>query len=175
NGLVLAAAVPGLVAAGVQTLTVTVNAVEPAILERLCAGVEWNGRFLAGRAGAERLIASQREGILLARALGILVKINLVMVPGVNDHHIDTVAATVADWGASFLNIIPLLPAAEFAGAPAPTAAAVERARDEAEWHLPVIRHCRRCRADACGVPGVSDFAHELYRDFEPVETFSHG
>jgi nitrogen fixation protein NifB len=107
--------------------------------------------------------------------MGMTVKINTVLTPGVNGGHVGEVAKTVAAWGASYINIIPLLPAAEFIHVPAPPNDAVERARSEAERYLTVFRHCRRCRADACGIPGVSDFAKELYRDFQPVETFSHG
>lgn len=175
NGLRLTDYLPRLLAAGVRTLTVTVNAVEPEILARLCGGVEWRGRFLAGQAGARQLIASQREGILLARGLGITVKVNMVLVPGVNDAHVEKVAHTVAGLGASYLNVIPLLPAAEFAGMEETSADLLEHARDTAEFYLPVMRHCRRCRADACGIPGVSDYAKELYGEFKMAETFSHG
>ncbi|MDR1921888.1 MAG: radical SAM protein [Candidatus Adiutrix sp.] len=175
NGLALPEYLPRLVEAGLQTLTVTVNAVNPPILARLCRGVMWRGEFLPGEAGAARLISAQREGIRSARALGLTIKVNLVLVPAVNGGHVGEAAKTVAAWGASYFNVIPLLPAAEFAAEPAPADEAVESAREAAEGHLAVFRHCRRCRADACGVPGVSDYARELYRDFRPVETFSHG
>jgi nitrogen fixation protein NifB len=73
------------------------------------------------------------------------------------------------------MNIIPLLPAAQMASARPPEAEELEAARARAEDYLPIMRNCRRCRADACGVPGVSDYARQLYRGFGQVETFSHG
>ena len=47
-------------------------------------------------------------------------------------------------------------------------------AREAAEQYLPVFRHCKHCRADACGIPGSGvDLADKLYGQSPPV--FSHG
>ncbi|MDR2392378.1 MAG: radical SAM protein [Planctomycetota bacterium] len=175
NGLELSSRLPRLIAAGLGALTVTVNAVEPKILARLCAGILRRGRFLAGVAGARRLIAAQERGIAEARAAGIGLKINMVLAPGINDGQVEAVARRAAEWGASFINVIPLLPAAELAGVPPPLPEDLESARSLAGQYLPSFRHCRQCRADACGIPGRSDHSRELYRDLGPVETFSHG
>jgi nitrogen fixation protein NifB len=175
NGLGLMEYLPRLLAAGVETLTVTVNAVDPDILSRLCAGVVWEGRFISGVAGCLRLIAAQSQGIQAAREAGIAIKVNMVLAPEFNGRHVEMVARTACAWGASLINIIPLLPAGQMARVRPPDAAELEEARMRAEDYLPVMRGCRRCRADACGVPGVSDYARRLYRDFGPVETFSHG
>jgi nitrogen fixation protein NifB len=175
NGLALPEYLSRLAAAGVGALTVTVNAVDPKILTRLCAGIEWRGRFISGLVGARRLIAAQGRGIGQARDLGLGIKVNLVLAPGINDRHVEEVARAAAAWGAGFINVIPLLPAGELADLPPPSPEALEAARETAGRHLPVFRHCHRCRADACGVPGRADRARELYRDFGLVETFSHG
>lgn len=175
NGLALPEFLPRLVKAGVGALTVTVNAISPAVLARLCAGVIRRGELIAGRAGAETLIAAQSLGIPSAKALGMGVKINMVLVPGLNEGQVEAVAAAAAGWGAEFMNVIPLLPAAGFAGLRPPSPEELETARRLAERHLPVLRHCHRCRADACGIPGAGDLAASLYRDPGPAETFSHG
>jgi nitrogen fixation protein NifB len=176
NGLALPASLAGLTgAAGIKTLTVTVNAVDSGILSQLCAGVFWQGQFWPGKTGSQLLLAAQQEGIEQARSLGLVIKVNMVLVPGVNADHAPAVAARVAAWGASFINIIPLLPAAEFAGLRPPSPKMLQRAQAQAERFLPIMRHCRRCRADACGIPGINDFAPQLYNDFKPLETFSHG
>ena len=175
NGLELPRRLPQLVECGIRTLTVTVNAVDSEIQARLCAGVVRDGRVIEGVAGARLLIAAQGSGIILAHSLGVTVKVNMVLVPGINDAHVEAVARSASEWGASFINIIPLLPAAEFSAFEKPACAAVEAARAVAERYLPVFRHCKQCRADACGIPGVSDHAQELYADFKLVETFSHG
>jgi nitrogen fixation protein NifB len=97
-----------------------------------------------------------------------------VLIPGLNDIHIEEIAKTVKEAGASIYNIIPLIPQHELADFPAPTCEELGDARQAAENHLPVFRHCQHCRADACGVPGKSDLSSKLYNTAVP-ETFSHG
>jgi nitrogen fixation protein NifB len=175
NGLGLASSMEKIERAGVQTLTVTVNALDPAILQELNLGVLENGVFLGGRDGAVRLIAAQEEGIRRASEKNLLIKINSVLTPGINDRHLGQIAETTQRWGASLMNIIPLIPAHDLAHLPAPTSEELEEAVAAAEKSLPVKRNCRRCRADACGVPGGVDHAQALYGELRPQETFSHG
>ncbi len=174
NGLRLAEHVDAIVAAGVCTVSVTVNAVEPEILQHICGGVEDQGRLKTGVEGAETLISAQLEGIRLAAGRGLVVKTNMVLIPEVNDGHVGAVARTMAEAGASLINVLPLIPEHEMAYMQAPDCHAVNAAREVAEQYLPVFRHCRQCRADACGIPGAGvDFAEQLYE--QRVETFSHG
>jgi nitrogen fixation protein NifB len=176
NGLMLPERAEDIVAAGVRTVTVTVNAVDPAIQAVISPAIAYHHRRLNGIEAAERLIANQLEGIAKIAALGATVKINTVLVPGVNDHHVHQVAARVAAAGAHLINIIPLIPQHGFANVPPPGARALTVARRDAARHLKVFTHCQRCRADACGVPGLSDYTAELYGDDLVAEpTFSHG
>ena len=48
-------------------------------------------------------------------------------------------------------------------------------ARADAEKHIGIFTHCNRCRADACGIPGESDFSFALYGREIAGATFSHG
>lgn len=117
---------------------------------------------------------SLKESKKLAEA-GIVIKINSVLVPGINDHHIKEVARVTNQLGASILNIIPLIPQNELADVPAPDCEMLERVRLEAGQYLDVFRHCKHCRAGACGVPGKGQDIHEKLYDREVAETFSHG
>jgi nitrogen fixation protein NifB len=107
--------------------------------------------------------------------------VNTVLIPGINDAHMAEVARRVKDWGALILNVIPLIPSGTFAGFAEPTCNDLAAARAAAEAELPVFKHCRHCRADACGIPGKSDVSAELYagQGLQPVldgwQTFSHG
>ena len=176
NGLMLPQYIHELRGAGIETVTVTVNAVVPEIGAVICPRIAWQRKRLDGLDAATRLIASQLEGIAGAAKLGITVKVNTVLIPGVNDHHIGAVAERVAGAGASLINIIPLIPQHGFAHLKEPGMLMRQRARAEAARHLRVFTHCQRCRADACGVPGVSDYAGVLYGDKLVAEpTFSHG
>ena len=160
----------------VDTLTVTVNAVDPEIEAKINNRIVYHGKIYTGTEAAEILIKNQLSGIRKVSKAGTLVKVNTVLVPGVNDEHIEDVAATVKTAGASIYNIIPLIPQNEMKDLKAPTCEELYKARAEAEIYINVFRHCQHCRADACGVPGVYDIGASLYKDRLNVkETFSHG
>jgi nitrogen fixation protein NifB len=174
NGLDLADKAGEVAAVGMKALTVTVNSVNSKIQACICAYVRQNGLDLTGEEGARRLIAAQLTGIKSMARLGVAVKINTVLIPGVNDMHIGEIARTVSRAGASMINIIPLIPQFEMASFGPPTAEELTKAQEQAEEYLPVFTHCRQCRADACGVPGRGkDYGSELYGRTAP--TFSHG
>jgi nitrogen fixation protein NifB len=156
-------------------VTVTVNGVDPEIVGRIVGTVVYGGQVMTGTQAASILISRQLEGIRKMNELGVLVKINTVLIPDVNAHHIGDVARATAEAGALRVNVIPLIPQNGFASCSAPTCDELQQAREAAEQHLEVFRHCQHCRADACGIPGVGrDFGKELY-DTQVPNTFSHG
>ena len=79
---------------------------------------------------------------------------NTVVVPGVNDHHVEAIARRVADLGADFHNLIPLTPApgSIFEDLTEPDINTMHRARMASSKHLKQMAHCQRCRADAVGL-----------------------
>jgi nitrogen fixation protein NifB len=175
NGLLLERYTDELFQAGVKTLTVTVNAVDPVILDKICDRVILDGVVYEGAEGASILIEAQKRGIKKTADLGFLVKINTVLIPFINGDHIGEIARTVSRLGAGIFNIIPLIPQFEFEDFPVPSCDELAMARRAAEEYMPVFRHCRHCRADACGIPGKGDFSRKLYGERMFAETFSHG
>ncbi|GHU18834.1 putative nitrogenase cofactor biosynthesis protein NifB [Spirochaetia bacterium] len=175
NGLLLERYADELYRVGVSTLTVTVNAVDPVILDKICSGIILDGKHYEGVEGAAILIEAQKRGIKKAADLGMLIKINIVFVPSINGEHIGEIAKTTVALGAGICNIIPLIPQFEFADFEEPDCIELAKVREAAEAYLPVFRHCRHCRADAVGIPGKGDLSSLLYgmREFE--QTFSHG
>jgi len=176
NGLLLEERLSELLAVGVATVTVTVNGVRPETVSRIVASVALEGFRQAGEQAAEQLTRRQLAGIRAAAAAGLLVKVNMVLIPGLNDGEVAATAEAVRRAGAALFNLIPLLPQGDFARFRPPSCGDLQAARSLAEAHLPVFRHCHHCRADAVGVPGVSDLSGALYgASARPVETFSHG
>lgn len=174
NGLMLCEYAERIAGAGIKTISVTVNAVDPEILQEICTGIFCKGEYFEGREGAVRLIAAQIAGIKKISSLGVTVKVNTVLIPALNYEHIEEIAKVVYEAGASVMNIIPLIPQNEMIGFRAPDCNELNNARQAAEKYLQVFRHCQQCRADACGIPGKGkDFAELLYD--QPVMTFSHG
>jgi len=174
NGLLLKEKAARIVSAGVKTVTVTVNSINPKELTNICSHVISNGQFMTGEDAARVLIAAQFSGIREIVKQGVVVKINTVLIPGMNTESVAEVAKATAEAGASLINIIPLIPQHEMALLCQPNCEELDAARLAAEEFLPVFRHCLHCRADACGIPGSGlDYAADLYE--QPLETFSHG
>lgn len=175
NGLLLPDKAQAIADAGVGSVTVTVNAVDPFILEQIVSHVIYEGKILTGIPAAEVLSARQLSGIEAAANLGLLVKVNTVLIPDINGEHIGDIARTAKERGASIINLIPLIPQGEFADMDEPTCVQLNAARQEAEEWLPVFRHCQHCRADACGILGKTDVSGQLYGKLQCENTFSHG
>lgn len=178
NGLLLAERAEEVIKAGIDSLTVTVNAVDPEIEAQLNDYIIWKGKKIEGIEGAKILIQNQLEGIRKIAASGITIKVNTVLVPRINGNHIAEIAKTVAAAGAKRYNIIPLIPTAKLAGENAPTCQEIHAARAMAMPYIELFLHCNHCRADAVGVPGRTEYSKVLYQKFggkEIKENFSHG
>lgn len=176
NGLLLYERADEVIDVGVDSLTVTVNAVDPHIEAKLNKYIIYHGKRYEGVEGAKILIDNQIKGIKKVSLPGITVKVNTVLVPGINDEHIETIAKTVKEAGASIYNIIPLIPQHELKDITAPSCAQIDGARSKASKYIDVFRHCKRCRADAVGIPGKSEFGDQIYQKRIMLkETFSHG
>lgn len=154
NGLLLSDKAEELAALNLSSITVTVNAIDPEIGKEIYSNIVYNGKAYKGKEAFEILSKNQLEGIEKISDLGVVVKVNTVLIPGLNDEHITDIANEVKKRGASLMNIIPLIPLNKMKDYPAPDCDQLSKARDEAEEILPVFRACTQCRADAYGVPG---------------------
>lgn len=176
NGLLLDEKADEIIEVGIDTLTVTVNSVNPEVEAKINNRIVYHGKVYTGVEAAKILIHNQIEGIKKVSKAGVLVKVNTVLVPGINDSYIEETARTVRDAGALMYNIIPLIPQNGFKDTKAPTCEELEKAREAAEPYIHIFRHCAHCRADAIGVPGVYDIGSQIYLNRIKVkETFSHG
>lgn len=175
NGLLLDEKAEEIAKVHVDTVTVTVNAVDPAIEAQINKKIFYHGEWINGEKAAAILIRNQLAGIQRITKIGITAKINIVLIPGVNDEHVGTVAKAVADAGASICNIIPLIPQAGMAEFPAPGCTELGSAREAAGRYLDIFAHCQHCRADAVGRLGEEDFGRQIYGNLMPEEHFSHG
>jgi nitrogenase cofactor biosynthesis protein NifB len=156
NGLLLPFYADELSSLGVTHVTVTVNAADPAVGARVYGHIDYFGERFSGEAAAGILLANQLAGIARCAALGIAVKVNAVMIKGVNDGHLTEIASRVRGLGCSITNIMRMIPVpgSAFEHIPPPGERELEDARRECEKILPQLRGCRGCRADAAGTLG---------------------
>ncbi|MHB1323939.1 MAG: radical SAM protein [Coriobacteriia bacterium] len=168
NGLMLPDRIVDLVAAGVRSLTVTINAVMPETAAEIYLWVVGpNGERLRGLAAGKHILSRQWEGLRCAVAAGLVVKVNSVYIPGVNEMELPLIAHLAAEHGAHLHNILPLIPQNAFRHVKPPTPAEIHAMRAECGEYLSQMTHCNQCRADACGLIG-SD------RDMETETLLAH-
>lgn len=154
NGLLLPDKMAVLDELGLHSLTVTLNALDPRVGGRIYSHVRYNGVTYTGEEGGELLVRNQLEGIRLAAELGMTIKINTVLIPGVNDEQIPLISKKVKELGAFVMNIMPLIPQADFAHIEAPSAERLDALRRDNEKTIGQFKHCKQCRADAVGLIG---------------------
>ncbi|MDR0717927.1 MAG: nitrogenase cofactor biosynthesis protein NifB [Azoarcus sp.] len=160
NGLALPACADEIARHNIDHVTITINCLDPAIGARIYPWIYWNRRRVHGPEAAAILIEQQQKGLEMLVARGILVKVNSVMIPGINDAHLREVSRVVRAKGAFLHNIMPLIADAGhgahfgLTGQRGPTAAELRALRDECAGDMTMMRHCRQCRADAVGMLG---------------------
>ncbi len=160
NGLALPECVDELAKHNIEHVTITINCVDPEIGAKIYPWIFWKNKRIRGRAAAEILIAQQQKGLEMLVARGILVKVNSVMIPGVNDEHLKEVSRIVKAKGAFLHNVMPLIAEPEHGtyfglmGQRSPTSAELKELQDACEGDMNMMRHCRQCRADAVGLLG---------------------
>ncbi|QSZ67671.1 nitrogenase cofactor biosynthesis protein NifB [Methanofollis aquaemaris] len=151
NGLLLPDSIDELQQYDVGNVTVTLNAIDPAIGEQIYSYVNYRGTHYTGREAAEVLLEHQLEGIRMAVERKMFVKVNCVYIPGVNDEHIPAIAKKVGELGAFSFNLIPLIPQYKLAHITPPTPAEKRAMQDRCAPFIKQMRHCARCRSDAIG------------------------
>ena len=113
NGLALPDHVERIAQHNIDHVTITMNCLDPEIGAQIYPWIFFNGKRYRGVEAAKILMERQLEGLEMLVSKGILVKINSVMIPGINDQHLVDVNAAVKERGAFLHNIMPLISAAE--------------------------------------------------------------
>lgn len=84
NGFLLNEKADEVIESGIDSLTVTVNAIDPEIEAKLNKFVYYHGKRYDALEGAKILIENQLAGIKKITDAGITVKVNTVLVPRIN-------------------------------------------------------------------------------------------
>jgi nitrogen fixation protein NifB len=152
NGLLLPEKLEDILRVGVSTLTVTINAIDPEIQAKIVDHIIYHGKVYRGVEGAEIQIKNQLEGVEAAVKAGLVVKVNTVLIPGINDKHVIEIAKKLYELGVYIMNIMPLINQGAFANLEPPTAEERKAVQQACEPYVLQMRHCRQCRADAYGL-----------------------
>ena len=194
NGLALPDHVDTIRQFNVDHVTITINMVDPEVGQHIYPWIFYNHKRWHGIEAARILHQRQMQGLEMLTAAGILVKVNSVLIPGINDGHLKEVNRVVKAKGAFLHNIMPLIsdPAHGthfgLTGQRGPSPQELKALQDDCEGDLKLMRHCRQCRADAVGMlgedrsqefttdklealaPAYDPAARQAYRDFVEKE-----
>ncbi len=156
NGLMLPIYAKELKELGITHLTVTINAVDPDIGEKIYDSIYYNEKLITGRNAAKMLLDNQLEGLAKLKEMDIMCKVNIVAIKGVNDGHVKEIVKKVKSLGVTFTNIMSLIPVegTEFENHEKLTEGELKAIRKSCETLVAQMYHCRQCRADAVGKLG---------------------
>ena len=102
----------------------------------------------------------QRQAVRALKAKGVRTRIHALLVPGVNDDHMEDLARTMASLGADAMHVAPGRPIPDFAAdlpdRPVP-ADVLERVRRAAARHLPLSPRCLACQGRQAEDPVLAE------------------
>ena len=153
NGLMLPFYANDLLALGVSHVTVTMNTVDAAAGANIYDHINYLGKTYTGADGAAILLQNQLSGIRYLAEKGVVLKVNIVLLKGINEHQIEDIVRTAKDCGCRITNIMQLIPVSgsKFAHMEPGGNADLNRIRKQSADILPQMYHCKQCRADAVG------------------------
>lgn len=153
NGLMLPFYAEELVQLGVTHVTVTMNAVDPKISGKIYQYINYMGSRFEGDAAGAIMVSNQLSGLKILLAHGIICKVNIVTLKGINESHIPEVVQTCKDMGCYITNIMQLIPVegSAFENLPMVSNKEILTLRNECDKIMKQMFHCKQCRADAIG------------------------
>jgi len=156
NGLMLPFYANEILELGVSHITITINTVDPEIGVKLYKEINYLGVKYTGIEGATILLQNQLSGLRYLTSKGLICKVNIVYVKGVNDIGIEATVKKVKECGAFMTNIMPMInaPGSVFESIKTVNNEELLIMRKKCEIDLKQMYHCKQCRADAVGTLG---------------------
>ncbi len=176
NGLNLPNVVDEICKHNIDHVTITINCVDPKVGAKIYPWIFWNNKRIRGEKAAAILIEQQQKGLEMLVERGVLVKVNSVMIPGINDEHLKEVSKIVKQKGAFLHNVMPLIAEEEHGTyfgimqQRSPSAEELQSLQDACAGDMNMMRHCRQCRADAVGMLGEDRGAEFTLEKIEAME-----
>lgn len=174
NGLNIEKYIDEILRCNIEHITVTMNSVDESggIGAKIYPWVYYEGKRYYGEEAARVLLRQQLRGIELLVKNDILVKVNSVLIPNVNEEELPKVAKKVKEMGVFIFNIMPLISKPEhgtkFAleGVKSADHRLLMKVQEACETDVKLMRHCRQCRADAVGLLGEDRSDEFFKKDF---------
>jgi nitrogenase molybdenum-iron protein alpha/beta subunit/molybdenum cofactor biosynthesis enzyme MoaA/predicted Fe-Mo cluster-binding NifX family protein len=153
NGLMLPHYAQELVELGVSHVTVTMSAILPNISGKIYKYINYMGSRFEGDAAGAIMVSNQMSGLRILIANGIVCKVNIVTLKGINDTHIPEIVEKCKEMGCFITNIMQMIPVkgSDFEHLPMVSNMEIKEIRDNCNKIMKQMYHCKQCRADAIG------------------------
>ena len=163
NGLNIKEYIPRLTELKVRFVTITINTLDPATGALLYKWVDMGNTRLYGMEAAAALIKNQLEAIEILKKHDFTVKVNSVVIPGINQDQLVFLAKKVGRMGTDLMNLIPVIAVkgTDMENITPPDKTTLHKLRKTAGAFVPQMHHCTRCRSDAVGMLGNIHFLHQ--------------
>ncbi|WP_321492121.1 nitrogenase cofactor biosynthesis protein NifB [uncultured Desulfobacter sp.] len=154
NGLNIHPYLDELKAVNTTHISITINAVDPEIGAKMYSWVRDGKRSIGPAQGAKLILERQFAAVKGLKERDIMVKVNSILLPGINDEHMVDVAKKMGEMDVDIFNIMPYFPTKDsnFEDMPEPSKDQLKELRKAAQVFVPQMTHCKRCRADAVGL-----------------------
>jgi len=154
NGILLEENALRLKELGVESISVSMSAIHPHISSKLYEWLRIGKKMIHGKEMGQTIITKQLSGIEKAITLGMIVKVNSILIPDINADEIEDLAKQIAELGVILQNIVPLVATTTTRCLRPPTKEELELARSRALRYIQQFSHCKQCRSDVVGIPG---------------------
>ncbi len=173
NGLMLPVYASHLISLGVNFVTVNVNTIYPETGAKIYQDITYLGRRYRGEEGANILIQNQISGISYLTSRGASVRVNLRVIPGINDDEITDLVEMAKECGCSLTNILPANNSMSYDanGLEEYAKLGLSEVRKACNNILPQSYFCKPCRAASVETMGtILSVDYEEYTDIVTVE-----
>ncbi|WP_320040283.1 nitrogenase cofactor biosynthesis protein NifB [uncultured Desulfobacter sp.] len=154
NGMNIHPYLDDLKAINTTHVSITINAVNPEVGAKIYSWVRDKKRSIGPTEGVKLLLSRQLDAVEGLKKRNIRVKVNSILLPGINEDHIVEVARKMGEMNVDIFNIMPYFPTkgSKFEDMKEPGKDLVKELRKAAQVFVPQMTHCKRCRADAVGL-----------------------
>lgn len=126
--------------AGLSQVKIQIDAIDPLVLEKIYAWIRPGKKTLPLPAAARLLVDEQGRAVTTCKKTGLTVHIVTTVYPGHNADHLETIARTMAEYGADGIFLVPYQPEeGTDIELPAADAALMAEADKACSRHLPVL------------------------------------
>lgn len=156
NGLEIANYIDKLKTLDVTHVTLTINSLRESTLVKIYTWARYQKHLYRGARAAEIIHERQMKALDALKDANITVKVNTIIIPGINDHEVEEIAIRASQSGAATMNCIPLIPAEGSAmeNQAKPDHSMMDQIKKKIAAHIQPMTHCARCRSDAAGMLG---------------------